>query len=223
MTAKIFAGATSFALFLVIAWALAHLPPAPSGLTRASLNHLAASGVTNPVTAALLNYRGYDTLLEFGVFLLAIVGVWSVRESDFHADLGPTAPVLASLLRLVLPVLVLAGGYLLWIGAFAPGGAFQGGAVIGGAAVLALLAGYGRRLVRHETLLRLGLALGLWVFASVAGGVMFSTGFLLGYPPGGAATWMLIVESAALISISLTMAALYFGGRPTKDADLPPT
>ena len=35
--------------------------------------HLAESGVTHPVTAVLLNYRGYDTLLEIAVLLLALL------------------------------------------------------------------------------------------------------------------------------------------------------
>ena len=36
------------------------------------------SGVRNPVTAVLLNFRGYDTLLEMGVLLVALLGVWSL-------------------------------------------------------------------------------------------------------------------------------------------------
>ncbi len=42
------------------------------------------SGVTHPVTAVLLNFRGYDTLLEVAVLLIALVGTWSLR-------LGPAA------------------------------------------------------------------------------------------------------------------------------------
>lgn len=210
------ASSLSLLLFGLIGWAVFELPATPTGLTGDSLAELQHSGVTNPVTAALLNYRGYDTLLEVGVFLLAIVGVWSVRQSDFVVDKTNTVPALLSLLRLVQPVLILAGGYLLWIGAFAPGGAFQGGAVIGGAAVLALLSGFASGAVRRTGLLRLGLAIGSLVFTTVTAGLTLTTGFILGYPPGDAATWMLIIESAALISITLTMGALYFGGRPAE-------
>lgn len=208
----------SLLLFGLMAWALLELPATPTGLTGASLADLPRTGVTNPVTAALLNYRGYDTLLEVGVFLLAVVGVWSVRASDFVVDESHRIPALFSLLRLVQPVLIVAGGYLLWIGAFAPGGAFQGGAVIGGAAVLALLSGFASGVLRRTALLRLGLALGSLVFTSVTAGLMLGTGSILGYPPGDAAFWMLVIESAALISITLTMGALYFGGRPAEQA-----
>ncbi len=122
--------------------------------------------MTNPVTAVLLNYRGYDTLLEVGVLLLAIVGVWSLRRADWQDGESRDRPLLGSLLRVALPVLTLAAGYLLWIGAFAPGGAFQGGAMLGGALVLALLGGRGRRVLKRERLLRAGLVLGVLVFAS---------------------------------------------------------
>lgn len=208
----------SLLLFGLIGWALLALPATPTGLTRESLAALARSGVTNPVTAALLNYRGYDTLLEVAVFLLAIVGVWSVRKSDFVVTKENVVPALLSLLRLVQPVLILAGGYLLWIGAFAPGGAFQGGAVIGGATVLALLSGFAGGALRRPGLLRLGLAIGSLVFTTVTAGLTLATGFILGYPAGDAATWMLVIEAAALVSVTLTMGALYFGGRPAEGA-----
>jgi multisubunit Na+/H+ antiporter MnhB subunit len=205
--------ALSLLLFGAVCWALIDLPAASTGLTRQALAELARSGVTNPVTAALLNYRGYDTLLEVSVFLLAIIGVWSVREGDLAIN-HPPIPTLLSLLRLVQPVLILAGGYLLWIGSFAPGGAFQGGAVIGGGAVLVLIAGLAGGILRRPALLRFGLTIGSLVFTSASAVLTFATGFILGYPPGDAAVWILVIESAALISIALTMGALYLGGRP---------
>lgn len=51
------------------------LPGSWPGLTGPALQQLGNSGVSNPVTATLLNYRSYDTLLEVGVLLLAVLGV----------------------------------------------------------------------------------------------------------------------------------------------------
>lgn len=204
----------SFALLLLLGWALLALPATPRGLTAPALAELPNSGVSNPVTAALLNYRGYDTLLEVAVFLLALVGVWSLREDRIaRVDLRER-PLVLSLLRVVLPVLVVAGGYLLWIGSFAPGGAFQGGALLGGAFVLLLLAGLGGHALKHERWLRFGLALGLGVFVGSSGGVMLLTGGLLEYPRASAGNWILAIEAAALISIGLTFGGLFLGGRP---------
>ena len=217
MMRRISIGVLSLALLAALSWAVLSLPAKPTGLTEASLAKLSESGVTNPVTAVLLNYRGYDTLLEVGVLLLAIVGVWSLRQGEWPAADLRDRPLLLSLLRVVLPVLVLAAGYLLWIGAFAPGGAFQGGALLGGALVLVMLGGLGRRVVNRAGLLRAGLVLGVLVFATVCGITLWLTGGLLQYPPGSGGTWIMIIESAALISIGLTLGLLYLGGRPTAE------
>lgn len=204
----------SLALFAALGWAVRSLPVRPQGLTAASLEKLPESGVLNPVTAVLLNYRGYDTLLEVGVLLLAVVAVWSLRRGEWPVSDLQDHPLLMSLLRVVLPALVLTAGYLLWIGAFAPGGAFQGGALLGGAIVLVMLGGLARRILPAGRLLRAGLVLGVLVFASVCAGAMLQTGGLLQYPPGTGGVWIMIIESAALISIGLTLGLLYLGGRP---------
>jgi multisubunit Na+/H+ antiporter MnhB subunit len=214
MMRRLCIGVLSLALLAALSWAVLSLPAKPEGLTGAALAKLPASGVKNPVTAVLLNYRGYDTLLEVGVLLLAIVGVWSLRRGEWPAGDLRDRPLLLSLLRIVLPVLVLAAGYLLWIGAFAPGGAFQGGALLGGALVLMMLGGLARRGVQRAGLLRAGLALGVLVFATVCALTLGLTGGLLEFPPGRRGTWILIIESAAMISIGLTLGLLYLGGRP---------
>lgn len=205
----------SLALLGALSWALLALPAKPAGLTTPALARLPESGVTNPVTAVLLNYRGYDTLLEVSVLLLALVAVWSLRREAWPGGDLRDRPLLLSLLRMLLPVLVLAAGYLLWIGAFAPGGAFQGGALVGGALVLVLLGGLAGRCFPSEGWLRLGLVAGVLVFAAVSLGTLALTGGLLAYPAGQGGTWILIIESAALISIGLTLGLLYLGGRPT--------
>ena len=43
------------------------LPPYATGLSVEVAANLETSGVSNPVTAVLLNFRGYDTLLEMGL------------------------------------------------------------------------------------------------------------------------------------------------------------
>lgn len=209
--------ATVLCAALSVAVTLALLAPdvASRGLTQESLDALSASGVTNPVTAVLLNYRGYDTLLEIAVLLLAVVAVWALRGAPAGGEAGAAErPLLASLVRLIAPVAVVVAGYFLWIGSFAPGGAFQAGAVLGGLGVLALLAG----LVRGDALdgpgMRAALAMGLLVFVAASAAAMARTGGLLAYPPGEGGTWILVIEAAATVSIGCTLAALFLGGRP---------
>ncbi len=52
------------------------LPQNTPGLAILVAENLKTTGVTNPVTAVLLNYRGYDTLLELTVLLVPLIGVW---------------------------------------------------------------------------------------------------------------------------------------------------
>ncbi len=221
MTIRWLNGIFCLALLAFLGRALLALPGTPRGLTGPALAALPESGVSNPVTAALLNYRSHDTLLEIAVFLLAIVGVWSLREGRVSHVKLRKRPLVRSLLRIVLPVLLVVGGYLLWIGSFAPGGAFQGGALLGGVFVMLLLAGLGGRALRRERWLRAGLAVGLAVFVAVGGGVMMLTGGLLEYPRESAGSWILAIEAAALVSIGLTFGGLLLGGRPAAESDMP--
>lgn len=206
-------------LAVALGWAVCSLPENSSGLAVTALAQLPNSGVLNPVTAAVLNYRGYDTLLEIAVLLLAVIGVWSVAQAEPPAAFEPASPVLLSFLRIVVPLMILIAGYLLWIGSFAPGGAFQGGAVLAGVLVLLRLSNQGLAIWSHEVWLRLCLVLGLSVFIAVAVGVMAGGGKLLEYPRARAGMLILLIESAALISIALTLAALFLGGRALGDEE----
>jgi multisubunit Na+/H+ antiporter MnhB subunit len=212
-------GVLSLGLLGALAWAVLALPRGPSELAGRAIRRLPESGVTNPVTAVLLNYRAYDTLLELAVLLLAVAGVWALRHGDWPPGDLRGRPLVLSLLRIVLPVLMLTAGFLLWIGAFAPGGAFQGGAMLGGAAVLGLLAGLVGGARRHTGVLRAGLALGVLVFAGAAAAAAALTGEILRFPAGDAGLWILGIEAAALVSIGLTLGALYLGGRPGAEDD----
>lgn len=210
--------ALALGLFVAVAWALLNLSAPPESLTREATEALAQSGVRNPVTAVLLNYRSIDTLLELGVLLLAVAAIWAVRPEPAASFAPAPGPLLAGLLRGLVPLLLIAGGYLLWLGAFAPGGAFQGGALVGGAVVLVVLGGLtGRRLGAVRRPLRLGLSAGLVVFSAVGLASAAAGGWFLEYPEGTAKVLILVIESAALVSIGLTLGCLFVGGRPEPD------
>jgi multisubunit Na+/H+ antiporter MnhB subunit len=201
-----------------LTWALVSLPEPSPGLAGEVAISLERSGVSNPVTAVLLNFRGYDTFLEVAVLLLAVVGVWSARRAPTVALQVDSDSILTALLRFVVPLLVLTGGYLLWIGSFAPGGAFQGGALLGGTIVLLLLGSTMRqRLGRQRALVRLGLCFGLAVFGAVALAAMLLGGGLLQYPEEQAGLLILAIEAAALVSIGLTLGVLFLAGEPTQN------
>jgi multisubunit Na+/H+ antiporter MnhB subunit len=211
--------AVAAAVFGILAWGLFALPTPAPGLTAEAHQALDRSGVSNPVTAVLLNYRSYDTLLELCVLLLAVLSVWSLRSSTGATFERPTGPLLEDLLRVLVPLLIVTGAYLLWIGAFAPGGAFQGGALLGGAMVLVVLGGLaGRRLADRIPLLRVGLWIGLAAFIAVGLAMIVADRSVLEYPVAQAKWLILLIEAAALVSIGLTLGCLFYGGRPESDS-----
>jgi len=169
------------------------------------------SGVSNPVTAVLLNFRAYDTLMELAVLLVALLGIWSLGPA--RPGFQPAGLALAAMVTWIVPLLILAGGYMLWVGGHAPGGAFQAGALLGAAGVVIRLAGYPAAGLPAEPAQRWLAVLGAGVFA-LAGLVLmfFGDGFLT-YPPGLAKWMILTIETAATVAIGVTLAAAYIGGR----------
>jgi len=189
------------------------LPPYAAGLSTEVAANLKISGASNPVTAVLLNFRGYDTLLETVVLLLALLGVWSLNGAGLERKAAPSV-VLDTLARLLTPILILVAAYLLWVGAHAPGGAFQAGAVLGAAGVLLLLAGWRPRAGLMALPLRLILVAGPAIFVIMAVLTLLIEGQMLEYPPAQAGVLILILETAATVSIGITLAALFLGGEP---------
>jgi multisubunit Na+/H+ antiporter MnhB subunit len=200
------------AVVLTAAYALALHAGAAPRLADLALERLPRTGVDNPVTAVLLNYRAYDTLMELAVLLAALLGIWT---------LGPAKPgfqrsgaVLAGMVSWVVPLLIVIGGYMLWVGGYAPGGAFQAGALLGAAGVIVRLAGDPRAGLPVEAVQRWLLVLGVLVFTLVGLGLLlFGAGFLT-YPPKLAKWLILLIEFAATIAIGVALAAAYVGGRP---------
>jgi len=196
-----------------LAYAVLSLPDQAIGLNDQVRSNMETSGVHNPVTAVLLNFRGYDTLLEMGVLLVALLGVWSLGAAAAHRRVGP-GPVLSFLVDGLVPMMILMAGYLLWVGAAAPGGAFQAGSVLAAAGILLLLSSKRLpvRLMRWP--LRFALVLGLGAFVAVGVTLLSVSGLFLQYPPGLAGGLILFIEAAATLSIGVTLAALFLGGRP---------
>ncbi len=197
----------------LLAWWVLAVPEREPTLPRLVDGSLGASGVSNPVTAVLLNFRSWDTLLEIAVLLVAMVAVWSMdrgtrllaREREERLD----DPVLRALARLVVPLAGLVAVYLTWVGSKAPGGAFQAGALLAGAGVLLVAAGLLRPPTAETRLVRGAVAAGLYVFVGVGFGVIPWTGVFLAYPEGWAYPLILGIEAALTLSIAVVLVELF--------------
>ncbi|MDC8446115.1 MAG: DUF4040 domain-containing protein [Nitrosomonas sp.] len=189
-------------------YAVWSLPSYSTGLSMDVAAHLDSSGVSNPVTAVLLNFRSYDTLLEMIVLLLAVLGVWSLDGLPPQPE-KPPATVLETLSRFLTPVFILVAAYLLWVGADAPGGAFQAGSVLGATGVLLLLSGWRPRARLMQWPLRLALTTGAGAFILLGLLTLLLEKQLLAYPVAQAGRMILLLESLATVSIAATLAILF--------------
>ncbi len=207
-------------LTLPIAAALVYavwaLPSDHAGLGKEVAANLDQSGVSNPVTAVLLNFRGYDTLLEVTVLLLALLASWSLNAAITRREASPGL-ILDTLSRLLVPLLILVSAYLLWVGAHAPGGAFQAGAVLAAAGVLLLLSGRQLPPSLAALPLRLVLIVGPATFLVVGVITLLLQGRFLELPPEWAGRLILIIETTATISIGAALVGLFLGAPPNKE------
>jgi len=202
------------AVITTLLWALWSLPPVAEGLSAQVRENLHASGVSAEVTAVLLNFRSYDTLLEVAVLLTALLGAWHLGPIPPMHTTAAAGPVLDSLVRLLIPIMIVITGYVLWLGSHAAGGAFQAGALLAGAGVLLLTLQPESLALRDRPHLRILLVLGLTIFALVAVATLVTGSALLQYPPPHSGSLILVIEAASTLSIGITLTLLFAGGRP---------
>ncbi len=206
-------------LVLALAGALAiavlALPEPYPGLVDHAHAELAASGVGNPVTAVLLNFRAYDTLLEVGVLVLALLGVFSLEPAVWRTVSRTPHPrdalIYGALIRLLIPTMLLASGYLLWAGTKMAGGAFQAAAVLAGGGVLLLLGGIASPAALNTRLVRLLAVAGLAFFVAIGLGLMLVGRPFLDYPLAWSYPLIFAIEAALTVSIGAILALLYAG------------
>ncbi|MCH8551539.1 MAG: Na(+)/H(+) antiporter subunit B [Natronospirillum sp.] len=199
----------SLIIAVILMRAVWPLPDLDSALVPAVADQMAQSGVGHPVTAVLLSFRAWDTLLELLVLLLAFMAVRQLLPS---LPRQPEAwPLLQAWSRLLAPLSVLIGGYLLWRGSADPGGAFQAGALLAAGAILLRLTGLLPALGWHHFWIRALILGGCMVFLAIGvAGYWLGTGFL-GYADGWAGPLILLIEVFATLSIATTLTLLVIG------------
>jgi len=93
-------------------------------------------GGENAVTAIYLGYRVYDTIFEALVLVVAVVAVlhmsWFERASiadGIHSDINRSGLAIF-IIRIITPLILVLGIYLIANGFLTPGGGFQGGVAV---------------------------------------------------------------------------------------------
>lgn len=207
-----------------LAGAILSLPDPPPTLAPLLAEHLHATGVGNPVTGVLKAFRATDTLLEKVVLVLALVATWSLAPDRlwggrpgmrYRAD--PNGP-LALLARLLPPVGIVVGVYILWVSADHPGGAFQGATIVAAMWQLSIMAGLQDEPPLSRGWLRLVLTVGPAAFLAIGfAGLLWGEAFLA-YPPAFAKPLILVIEFAMLATVAATL-GLLMAGAPQRKMD----
>ncbi|MGQ7788684.1 hydrogenase subunit MbhD domain-containing protein [Nesterenkonia sp. K-15-9-6] len=174
------------------------------------------TGVEHEVTAVLLTFRSYDTLLESAVLMLAGVAVLAVTGTELGGRTASPGTTMSWWTRVSAPALVVVGLWLLFAGSFESGGAFQAGAVLAGLMMLADASG-ARSLPDLRRAMPWGLAAGVLVFlAAAALGPMTGRGWLDWEPSWGFPV-ILTVEIALTVGIAAALHLLYLGVRARRE------
>lgn len=100
-------------------------------------NGFIQTGSKNLVTAIYLDYRLFDTIFEASTLLVVVAGiVWiskhdlSEHNVEFMIDRFKTPDLFVIFSRLIYPLILLFGIYIIFNGHLSPGGGFQGGAIV---------------------------------------------------------------------------------------------
>ncbi|MBQ6175312.1 MAG: hypothetical protein IJK28_11900 [Clostridia bacterium] len=111
------------------------------------------TGAVNIVAGMILDYRAFDTLGESNVLFVAVCTVMillRLQAGDPDERLGSDTrdrliephsdPILQVIARVLIPLILIFGAYVILNGHISPGGGFSGGAIMGAALILHMLA-----------------------------------------------------------------------------------
>lgn len=190
--------------------------PGTGGLTEAVAANQNALQVDNPVTAVLLGFRAYDTLLETIVLTVALVAVWSLTPGRLWGGIPRPKQtvrpggVLTSFARLLIAPALMIGLYLVWAGSDGHGGAFQGATLLAAVWTLGVLAGVQDEPGVTARLVRAVVVAGPLVFVAfgLAGTVL---GTPLAFPQAHAKPMIVGLELVLTLSIAAMLAMLLAG------------
>jgi len=149
---KVVAAVFCIVLLLMLVWNVSYLPPI--GAADKAVNNevpqryiesgLQETGAVNFVTGMILDYRAFDTLGESNVLFCATITVLILlqvtdKKKKFdevmifepHYDV-----ILMASARILVPIIMLFGVYVVLNGHLSPGGGFSGGAIIGSGLIL---------------------------------------------------------------------------------------
>jgi len=139
---SVMSGFALSALFIVsvLQILLQNMPLSINTAGHELLKRSANEGVANAVTTVVVYFRGFDTLGEIAVLFIASLGIGLMIETNALCTLKSRSNfMLNSASKMLFPIIVLFGVYVMVYGHLSPGGGFQGGVIIASAVLLLLI------------------------------------------------------------------------------------
>jgi multisubunit Na+/H+ antiporter MnhB subunit len=215
---RVVAAVVSVGVAAALAACVAALPddPVPTLAPEVAQN-IGATKVANPITAVLLAFRALDTLLEAIVLVFALLGIWSLAPDAAwggrpgRAQTADPNGMLAYAARVLVPIGIVVGAYVFWIGADHPGGKFQGATILASMWLLVIMAGLGDAPPIRRAWLRVLLVAGPLLFIAIGVVGAAAAGAFLAYPEGLAKPLILAIEFALMPTLTLVLALMLLG------------
>lgn len=184
-------------LFTVLLLAAANLPaygeassPANNQVSERYVNRgVEETGALNAVAGMMLDYRAFNTLGESFVPFAALCAVTVLMTrgrrkhplppetdyADYYAD-----PIVHTMCKVIIPVILVFGTYVLVNGHLSPGGGFSGGAILSSALIIYAMVWGDQRAhgaIREKTVRRtMALAMGFYVVSKTISFYMGANG-----------------------------------------------
>lgn len=193
-------------------------------------NSLKDSEVPNVVSAVLADYRSMDTMWETSVVLIAAIAIiFLIRRSSYEEDYRGKHKgevprenlIIATTVKLTIPIIVLFAFYVLIHGHHSPGGGFQGGVILGATLILHSLAFGLQETMKFWTEVRLRFYsyLGVIIFFAVGVSCLFLGYNFLEYAafseifpvsiPWARSLSILVVELGIALTVMAVMFSIY--------------
>ena len=180
-------------LFIIAFAVILSIIEIPFGIPKTTVgnyyinNGIDETGAVNIVTSVVLNYRGYDTLGEVTILLIAALGLGAVLgtiKRKAKKEITPSSVVLSTGCKVLFPFILLFGSYIFLHGHLTPGGGFQGGAIIASGYLLVYLGCAKRRINQNRFKITESLSALIFLIVGLLG-LVFGGYFLLNFLPKG--------------------------------------
>lgn len=161
----------------------------------------AEDSAANIVTAVIADYRLFDTALEVIILFVTVLGFGLVLP-DEKKTIKPSTHLLYNWMPILMPFMLLVGGYLFLNGHLSPGGGFPAGAIMSTAILVGVFAG--QRTISQHSLKVIEAIAGVTIFSLAIAGYFIDGAFFSNFLEGGNVGELF---SAGLIPILYTLVA----------------